>query len=526
MSKKTVVIGFFGTKLDSASNKKRWKRWRPTLSICQHSDQKIDRLDLIIQESWHAKALIEDIETVSPKTKVVTHLIPLEDPWDFEAVYEALHLFAREYDFVPEKEEYLIHLTTGTHVAQICLFLLTEARFIPGKLLQSGPTRDNPTKNIIDLELARYEQIAVRFDEERQKRSDRLKGGIATKNRVYNTMISEIELVAARSKAPILLTGPTGAGKTHLARRIYETKQANKKVTGKFIEINCATLRGDTAMSALFGHKKGAFTGAYESRKGVLLRAHKGVLFLDEIGELGLDEQAMLLRAVEDRLFLPVGAEKEVFSDFQLIAGSNRDLQKAVQNGIFRSDLLARINLWHFTLLGLADRREDIAPNLDYELENHSRKHERRLSMTKEAREKYLLFAIKDSSSWCGNFRDLANSVERMGTLAESSRISESDVEREQNRLIRSWSSTRRQSIVEKYLDPETFAKLDRFDRVQLEDVLRVCEASSSISEAGRRLFSESRKRRSSKNDGDRLRKYLLRHDLSWKNINDEKVSY
>ena len=100
---------------------------------------------------------------------------------------------------------------------------------------------------------------------------------------------------------------------------------------GPFVEVNCATLRGDAAMSALFGHVKGAFTGALRDRPGLLRAADGGVLFLDEIGELGADEQAMLLRALEEKRFLPLGGDREVTSDFQLIAGTNRDLADEVR---------------------------------------------------------------------------------------------------------------------------------------------------------------------------------------------------
>ncbi len=129
-----------------------------------------------------------------------------------------------------------------------------------------------------------------------------------------------------RSRAPILLMGPTGAGKSQLARRVFELKKARRQVSGELVDVNCATLRGDGAMSALFGHVKGAFTGALEARAGLLRKAHGGVLFLDEIGELGADEQAMLLRAIEEKVFLPVGSDREVKSDFVLLAGTNRDL--------------------------------------------------------------------------------------------------------------------------------------------------------------------------------------------------------
>jgi transcriptional regulatory protein RtcR len=153
-------------------------------------------------------------------------------------------------------------------------------------------------------------------------------------------------------------------------------------------------------MSALFGHVKGAFTGAQKDRAGLLRAAHKGVLFLDEIGELGLDEQAMLLRALEERTFLPLGSDEEAHRDFQLIAGTNRDLFAAVRQGRFREDLLARINLWTFSLPGLKHRVEDIEPNLDFELDRFAERAGRCVTFSKQAREKFLNFALSPASDW------------------------------------------------------------------------------------------------------------------------------
>lgn len=114
---------------------------------------------------------------------------------------------------------------------------------------------------IIDLDLSRYNAIASRFAEERQQTLDFLKSGIATRNSHFNRMIEQIEKVAIKSRAPILLNGPTGAGKSFLARRIFELKQARHQFSGAFVEVNCATLRGDTAMSTLFGHVKARLPG-------------------------------------------------------------------------------------------------------------------------------------------------------------------------------------------------------------------------------------------------------------------------
>ena len=285
-----------------------------------------------------------------------------------------------------------------------------------------------------------------------------------------------------------------------------------------------ATLRGDQAMSALFGHIKGAFTGATIARPGLLKAADQGLLFLDEIGELGLDEQAMLLRAVEDKRFLPVGADREAHSDFQLIVGTNRDLQWEVGRGAFREDLLARINLWTFRLPGLAERHEDIAPNLDYELERHSSQTGHKVTMNKEARHRFLTFAQSPEAAWSANFRDLGAAVTRMATLATSGRITLDDVNEETARLTASWrrSTVAPPDVLSELLTAEQLAKLDLFDRVQLTEVVRICRASESLSAVGRTLFAASRASKSQPNDADRLRKYLTRFGLTWAELHRE----
>ena len=523
---KTVVIGFLGSMLDQGREPKRWEKWRPTVSICQQEDLVVDRMELLYARHHMkiAQQVRADIASVSPETVVNLQLFDAKDAWDFQEMFGALLDFARTYPFDVERERYLIHITTGTHVAQICMFLLTEARYFPGSLLQTSPPRRQGTSEIgtfslIDLDLSRYDQIAARFAREQRESTDFLKSGIKTRSRDFNRMIDEIERVAVRSKAPMLLHGPTGAGKSLLARRVYELKKSRHQIEGEFVEINCATLRGDTAMSTLFGHVKGAFTGAQSERAGLLRKADGGSVFLDEIGELGLDEQAMLLKAIEEKRFLPVGADKEVHSDFQLIVGTNRDLRQAVANGTFREDLLARIDLWTFTLPALRERREDIEPNIDYELERFAQSHATSVRFNAEARAAYLKFAVSPDARWSGNFRELSASLTRMATLAEGGRIGAEVVRDEIARLNRSWHRSDEQPALRAMLSAEALAKLDLFDRIQLESVIVICRDSRSLAEAGRKLYSVSRAKRSVVNDSDRLKKYLARFGLSWSEV-------
>ncbi|WP_416398973.1 RNA repair transcriptional activator RtcR [Allohahella sp. A8] len=534
---KTVAFSIVGSVMDNRGRDEgRWERWRPTVSLCQHDDVIIDRLELLYDNhtATLAEQTSEDVSRVSPETEVRCHRVNFRDAWDFESVYGILLDFARSYRFDTEVEQYLIHITTGTHVAQICLYLLTEAGYLPGKLIQTGPPRRGSktagTYQVIDLDLSKYDQIASRFRKEHDEGQAWLKGGIETANADFNRMIDQLELVCIRSNEPILLTGPTGAGKSQLAQRVYALKKQRAKLSGELVSVNCATLRGDGAMSALFGHRKGAFTGAVTDRIGLLKKAHGGMLFLDEIGELGLDEQAMLLRAIEEKVFTPFGADKEVSSDFQLIAGTNKDLASEVRVGRFREDLLARIDLWCYRLPSLRERIEDLVPNIEFELETFASKSGSLVTFNKDARERYMTFSHSAEASWSANFRDLNASITRMATLADGGRITSQQVQDEIERLRAKWrnvdgsiapASHDPQRLVSALIGEEACGNIDLFDQATLAAVLQACRSSSSMAEAGRKLFSQSRKQKSSSNDSHRVKQILDRYGVRFADIRD-----
>lgn len=528
-----VVIGILGSRLDHGGlGKRRWERWRPSLALLMHPEFPVHEYLLMYlpEDQILLDLTLHDMAQVSPHTKVRAVPIHCDDPWDFEQVYSQIHDVAVSQAFDEEQNNYFVNITTGTHVAQICLYLLTEAHFLPGKLLQSSPSSEGTkgTYHIIDLDLSRYDQIASRFAKEASDAVIHLKSGIQTCNKAFNSLIEQLEQVSIKSTAPILLNGPTGAGKSQLAKRIYELKKQRGQLTGELVEVNCATLRGDNAMSALFGHVKGAFTGALAARMGLLREADKGLLFLDEIGELGLDEQAMLLRAIEEKIFMPFGGDQPVTSNFQLIAGTHRNLFDQVRLGLFREDLLARINLWTYELPSLKDRIEDLEPNIEHELQKFTRSAGYKVSFNKGARERYLQFANSPQALWRANFRDLNSSITRMATLAVGGRITEPIVEGEIARLRQAWGGFQEAAgpshdLAAQFLSPEQLAELDLFDRLQLNEVIKVCRRSRSLAEAGRVLFNASRTRKSSSNDSHRVKQYLQKFGLHFSQLLDHE---
>ncbi len=528
----TIIIGILGATLDHGGlGNKRWRKWRPNISMLVQQNIEVNEFILIHHkdEIELAELTLADMAKLSPQTILHHYMVDYDDPWDFEQVYSQLHDFTRQQSFDAEKNNYLVHITTGTHVAQICLYLLTEANYIPGRLLQTSPSKEgkgNPVGRyqIIDLDLSCYDQIASRFEHESRQDIAYLKGGIETRNKAFNILIQELEQVSIRSIEPILLTGATGVGKSRLARLIFDLKKQRSNLRGKLVEVNCATLRGDNAMSAIFGHIKGAYTGAISDRAGLLIEADQGLLFLDEIGELGLDEQAMLLRAIEDKTFMPFGSDKERHSNFQLIVGTNKNLFQQVEKALFREDLLARINLWSYEMPSLKQRIEDLAPNIEHELELFTHTANHKINFNKSAKKKYLKFAHSKQALWKANFRDLNSSITRMATLSNGGRITEAVVAIEIQRLRDDWQyyqpanqQAKTEELLCDVLGKKAVKKIDLFEQIQLAEVIKLCQQSNSMAAAGRKLFNISRTAKANSNDSHRLRMYLQKYGLNFR---------
>ncbi|RLB62102.1 MAG: sigma-54-dependent Fis family transcriptional regulator, partial [Deltaproteobacteria bacterium] len=171
---------------------------------------------------------------------------------------------------------------------------------------------------------------------------------------------------AAESDANVFITGETGTGKELFARAVYENSLRSKE---NFVVVDCTSLPETLVESLLFGHERGSFTGADRSQNGLVRQAHKGTLFLDEVGELPMTLQKSFLRVLQEHRFRPVGSNKEVESEFRLIAATNRDLDAMVESGEFRSDLLFRLRTFIIELPPLRERREDIKELARYHID-------------------------------------------------------------------------------------------------------------------------------------------------------------
>ena len=417
----SVVIGFLGVKLDVGKN----RRWKPTLSLVEHDEFHVDRLELLYDFKFNrlAHAVKREIEAASPDTEVVLNRLDLSDPWDFEEVYAKLFDFARGYGFDEDRERYHIHLTTGTHVAQICWFLLAESRHVPALLLQTGPPlhEDELAKlDIIDLDLRRYNALQHRFDLIAQEYSDLLKGGIETRNAAYNGLISQIEHVAGATRAPILLLGETGTGKEMIARACH---QSSRRSEGAFLALNCASLPDSVAETELFGYAAGAFNQP-NGKAGLLEQAKGGTLLLDEIADMSSQLQAKLLRVLEDGEFRRVGDAEPVKVDVRFICTTCRDLGQLVEEGRFRKELYYRLNVLSLVMPSLKDRRQDIVPLAEAFIVQHSTKLGRRPAKLSKSCVDFL-----QQYPWPGNVRQLQNALYRALSLLDGKEITKEDIQ-------------------------------------------------------------------------------------------------
>ena len=234
------------------------------------------------------------------------------------------------------------------------------------------------------------------------------------KSPAFNSILEMINAIAAR-KCSIIITGETGVGKEMVARQIH---CASDRTQGVFVPVDCTTLTGQLFESQLFGHTKGAFTGAFDNTLGFFRAADGGTIFLDEISEMPPELQAKLLRVLQDSIVTPLGSIKSYPVDVRVLCATNRNLRDMVKEGTFRSDLYYRLNVVNLEVPPLRQRKEDILPLGEYFLASQAAFYSEPAKVLGPEVKKLFL-----NYSWPGNIRELANAIERAYVLSTGSQI-------------------------------------------------------------------------------------------------------
>jgi formate hydrogenlyase transcriptional activator len=260
-------------------------------------------------------------------------------------------------------------------------------------------------------ERLQHENVALREEIDKASMFEEIVGT----SPALKAVLSRISKVA-RSDSTVLITGETGTGKELVARAIH---RRSNRASRAFVSVNCAAIPRDLIASELFGHEKGAFTGATQQRLGRFELANGGTLFLDEVGELPAETQIALLRVLQEHEFERVGGTRPIRVDVRVIAATNRDLQAAISAGSFRSDLFYRLHVFPIEIPPLRERREDIALLVEYFIDRYARKAGKHIT-TVEKRSLQVL----QSYPWPGNIRELQNVIERSVIVCDTENFS------------------------------------------------------------------------------------------------------
>jgi DNA-binding NtrC family response regulator len=280
----------------------------------------------------------------------------------------------------------------------------------------------------VDLFELRQRTLAIVEKRRLSRRVDELESRLGEKFKLVGQaksmqdLFRRMELVAA-SRANVLIVSESGTGKELVANALHENSPRRNK---RFLPINCAAIPAEILESELFGHERGSFTGAAARKLGKFELADGGTLFLDEIGELPLEMQVKLLRVLEQREFMRVGGSETIHVDIRVIAATNADLETAVEQGRFRSDLYYRLKVVTLTIPPLRERREDIPLLLKFFLDIYAKENDREgLRFSAEAMRKLV------AARWEGNVRELRNAVESLVVLAPNEEIGVEDLPEE-----------------------------------------------------------------------------------------------
>lgn len=523
--KRKVVLGLLDTNQDASRKQDRWGFWRPTIAISQHHDFAISRYELIHEQrdAGLAGEIVEDLLTASPETEVRTWELHNGTLGDFSSSLKVLGDFVTSYRFIVEADDYFLHVSNLAVPSQLSLVFLASHGLAPARLIQS-----RMPENTGDI-LGSYEIIDVRPGaavdrvigegtlHSAVERS--LRGGVECRNAHFNGCIRRLASVLGRHNLALIITGKRGTGKSTLARRFYQAKRERSLLDGPLLEVDCTRLQPGN-VPALLRH----FTalGGTELPAGCHLTPGAGVhglLMLRNIEAMIPEDQIVLEETMQ---FGALAREMPGLPcDFQLVATSRIAFSELTQQYRFFAPLAERLSTWEFNLLPLADRMEDFPAYFEDEVTQQFVEFSTSLRFRGPAKRKYLELAMSGQSNWEFSLEDLHRSLGRLAMASTEEGITSEMVKAEFELLHDEWAAEVCEDPLLQIVPQEMRYELDLFQKTQLMEVIRICMRSRSLSEAGRRLFASSRARKKSVNDADRLRKYLQRFGLEWRNIHD-----
>jgi DNA-binding NtrC family response regulator len=408
----------------------------PILTLVQA--RYFDRLVLFATPRMLAEtsATAEAVSERSPSTVVEQISVPLEDPTDYNAILFHLRKECGKICDRHPSASLFVSTASGTPQMHACWLLLAASGEVPSKLLHTRPLRfvsaEKPLVSEIDLASTSLPKVDLGTSPRRPST------GSSDGSDLVDRVVSEIGIVGehpsmiaalqrttacAAFPTPILITGETGTGKELFANFAH---RLSDRAMGPFVVVNCGAIPAELVESTLFGHKKGAFTGALHDQKGKFETAHGGTLFLDEIGELPLAAQVKFLRVLEDGKIEPVGSNQVKSVNVRIIAATNRRLPEEVKEKRFRQDLYFRLNTAQVLLPPLRERRSDI-PRIAMSILqgfNHNVKRSRRISPEALIR--------LQSYDWPGNVRDLRSVITQAALFCSGDTIGANDLVFEQ----------------------------------------------------------------------------------------------
>jgi len=389
----------------------------------------------------NARSLQAEIEKQWPDIHTTIVFIDIPDPTDYEALY--LHMFRHSQTILDahKKDEprYFIAIASGTPQMQTVWFLLCQSGIIPSTLLKTTPPRFlRPGKKAVseirlaldsfprlqwpsenDLDKAAILQRMEKLEAERAEMI--LEFGTHRMIGKSPTLLSVMDTIRAASQydSAVLIQGETGTGKEIVARAIHYNSIRKKE---PFIVVNCAAIPESLVESELFGHERGAFTGAVQQQKGKFELADGGSIFLDEIGDMPLPAQAKVLRILQDGEITRIGGNKPIKTNVRLLAATNRNLLSMIAEGTFRNDLYFRLKVIDIRLPSLRERREDIPLLVAHFLESNNQRWHQKKQISREVMHCLL------NHAWPGNIRELENVIERAFVLCTENVILKDDL--------------------------------------------------------------------------------------------------